>query len=226
MVEQGPSLDKAIFNADGTDTLAPGAGRDANYGIPAMGSDGTNIIITKMDADGKSISIMQGQFVDGVPTEITTDGEAASLLINAFRELIIAGYNRAEGAIDINNIAPALLTRMKQTGLTQLTAPAQTTDKFNIELRGIFGFSFTVASIGTNIVVQLKGSIDRTNYGVLPLDNTAVPSASITTNQMTITANGTYLIYSSAPVVDAYLEFVSESGGTPTIDPDFFARRI
>ena len=97
----------------------------------------------------------------------------------------------------------------------------------NVEGKAVYGYSFTVGAINTTIDVQLEGSIDETNYAVLPLDCSQVPGiASITENVMQIDTDGTYLIYSSAPVVDVRFKFNAEAGGeTATIDCDFFARR-
>jgi len=201
MVEQGPSSDKTIFNLDGTDNLAPGSGRDANYGVPAMGSNGTKILVLKLDSDGKSISVVQGQFVDGVPTEITTDGEAASLLINAFRELIIAGYNRAEGAIDINDIDPAIEDTLQPGAQTTLTAPGDGTP-VNVETYHYHIWQVVVAAINTSVDVKINGSIDGTNYG-----NTAASATQYT-------ANDTYFIELVGKYKYLKPEFDAEAGGT------------
>lgn len=63
----------------------------------------------------------------------------------------------------------------------------------------------TVASINTNVVVRLEGSIDGTNYAPIISDQT-------------ITANGT-TVYSVAdrPVKWVRPRFVSESGGTDAL---------
>ena len=60
----------------------------------------------------------------------------------------------------------------------------------------------TVASVNTNVIVALEGSIDGTNY------------SKIITNQ-TITANGTtHYNIANHPVKFVQPVFVSESGGT------------
>ncbi len=60
----------------------------------------------------------------------------------------------------------------------------------------------TVASVNTNVVVRLEGSVDGTNY------------APIIANQ-TITANGTTIYsVSGRPVKWIRTNFVSETGGT------------
>jgi hypothetical protein len=63
----------------------------------------------------------------------------------------------------------------------------------------------TVATINTNVVVRLEGSIDGTNYAPIIADQT-------------ITANGT-TVYSvgDRPVKYVRPRFVSESGGTAAV---------
>jgi len=113
----------------------------------------------------------------------------------------------------------------KETGITQLTAPGDTSEQL-VNNYSAYGYTFTVASIDTNVIVNLEGSIDESNYAELTLQNTAMTGAAITTNRVTITANGTYTIWSKDPVIDVRFNWVSESGGTAaTIDADFFARR-
>lgn len=86
------------------------------------------------------------------------------------------------------------------------TAPASG-EAYQIDLPNrsapnIFLFAATVASINTNVVVRLDGSLDGTNY------------APIISGQ-TITANGTsFYTVSNMPVKYIQPVFVSESGGT------------
>jgi hypothetical protein len=130
--------------------------------------------------------------------------------------------NNAERTQEIN---PFLAIQQEITGITQLTAPGDTAEVL-VNNYGVYGYTFTVASIDTNVIVNLEGSIEQSNYAELPLKNTAVTTGAISSNRMTITANGTYVIYSDAPMKDVRFNWVSESGGTAaTIDTDFFGRR-
>jgi hypothetical protein len=87
-----------------------------------------------------------------------------------------------------------------------LSAPgsgtAQTVDLPNRHAAKNYSLFVTVASINTNVIVRLDGSVDGTNY------------APVIANQ-TITANGTYF-YSLAntPLKSVQPVFVSETGGT------------
>lgn len=63
----------------------------------------------------------------------------------------------------------------------------------------------TVASINTNVVIRLEGSIDGTNFGPI-------------INDQTITANGTTIFsVGDRPVKFIRPRFVSESGGTAAV---------
>ena len=108
---------------------------------------------------------------------------------------------------------------------TQLVAPGNS-DEFNVEGSSLHTAEVTVASINTNVVVQLEGSVDGTNFMILPLEGAVVSGLSITANVATITANGTYLLYvKDVALKEIRLKFVSESGGTAaTIDTKFYSK--
>ena len=66
-------------------------------------------------------------------------------------------------------------------------------------------FQVTVASIGTNVVIRLSGSLDGTNFFTLQSD-------------VTLTANGTYgYVFANTPVRYVRGQLVSISTGTPTV---------
>ena len=80
-----------------------------------------------------------------------------------------------------------------------------------------------VASINTNVVVNVDGSMDGTNFFTVPLVNTAVASLALSANLATITANGTYLLQASGKMKYVRLTWVSEAGGTAaTLDVVYF----
>jgi hypothetical protein len=69
-------------------------------------------------------------------------------------------------------------------------------------------FQITVASIGTNVVIRLEGSLDDTNYFNLNQTET----------DFTLTSNGTYgYVLSGCPVQYVRVRLVSISGGTPSV---------
>jgi hypothetical protein len=108
---------------------------------------------------------------------------------------------------------------------SQLTAPGDT-GEVTIEGSTDHTAQITIASINTNVVVQLEGSVDSTNFMILPLEGAVVTGLAITNNVATITANGTYLLYvKDVAIKDIHLTFVSEAGGTAaTIDTKFYSQ--
>jgi hypothetical protein len=92
------------------------------------------------------------------------------------------------------------------SGLTATgEGPAYAIDQPNRHAPTNIGMYVTVASINTNVVVRLDGSIDGTNY------------APLITGQ-TITGNGTqYYGLANTPVKYVKPIFVSESGGTAAV---------
>jgi hypothetical protein len=94
-------------------------------------------------------------------------------------------------------------------GVAALTAQTTAGVSSAIEIGGRdIAFQVTVASIGTNVVIRMEGSLDGTSY--FNLDQTNADT--------TLTANGTFgYILSSAPVRYVRLRLVSLSGGTPSV---------
>ena len=98
--------------------------------------------------------------------------------------------------------------------LTQITATSGGSDSVNmvsLDTHNIYKhavFQVTVASINTNVIVRLQGSLDNTNW--YHLDEALQDN--------TYTANGTYLIEYRGEGCSRYLRLykVSESGGTDT----------
>lgn len=98
---------------------------------------------------------------------------------------------------------------------TQLVA-AGSTDHIHVPGARNHVFQLLLAAVNTNVIVEIQGSHDGTNFGVLSMDNTAVTGVSgISANRATITANGTYF-FVAKNVTTPYVRFtfVSESGGT------------
>lgn len=109
-------------------------------------------------------------------------------------------------------VAPGILTYSKT--FTQLVA-AGSTDHIHVPGVKNHTFQLLLASSDTNVIVEIQGSHDGTNFGVLTMDNTAVTGVSgISSNRATITADGTYL-FTAKNVSVPYVRFtfVSESGG-------------
>lgn len=102
----------------------------------------------------------------------------------------------------------------------QLTvADTQTANIGSIGLRN-HTMQVLVASIGTDVVVELEGSHDGTNFFDIPLDSeTPVTGLAVTLNRATITANGTYALIAKNTVLKFIrLHLVSINTGSPTVD--------
>jgi len=108
---------------------------------------------------------------------------------------------------------------------TQLTAVG-VTDSVTIEGSTDHTVQVTVATIDTNVVIQLEGSVDGTNFFILPIEDSTVSGLAISANVVTITANGTYLLYvKETAIKQIRLNFVSEAGGAAaTIDSKFYSQ--
>lgn len=90
------------------------------------------------------------------------------------------------------------------TSFTALTAAGVTAFQ-SIDSGNNICFQVTVASIGTNVVIKLSGSLDGANFFNLQSD-------------ATLTANGTYgYVFANTPVLYVRGELVSISTGTPTV---------
>ena len=147
-----------------------------------------------------------------------------SVLINGITSQEYPLMDMATGTVPVQPMSSIPLNSMRVTGITQLTA-AGATSVIDVSGYSKCGYGFTVAAINTNVVVDIQGTIDGTNFFSVPLTSGAMANLAITANQATVTANGTYYIGTSdIPLYQVKFNFVSESGGTAaTIDADFIA---
>jgi hypothetical protein len=88
---------------------------------------------------------------------------------------------------------------------------AGATDALSVAVQDVvaattFGVQVKVASIGTNVVVRVEGSLDGTNFFNLDAAD------------KTLTSNGTYFYnYSDRPLKQIRGNLISISAGTPTV---------
>ena len=213
--------DDAIITASGTDptTLTiTGAAFTATDSFVVY----TNISKQTTTDDG---SILVKEIAETTVPTAVADGATVAAWFDEYGKQILAGFNLSVDAQDSNTINFPGLSPSIVTGITQLTAPGDTVE-VDVSQAYQYGYAFTIASIDTNVTVQLEGSIDETNYTTVPLDNTAIANVTITNNQMIITANGTYIMWATAPLKDVRFDFVAETGGTAaTIDADFIMKK-
>ena len=113
-----------------------------------------------------------------------------------------------------------------QKVFTQLITPGLT-DALKITGMKNHTFQVVVAEIDTNVIVEVQGSNDGTNFFPLTIDNTATGSFAITTNRPTITGNGNYhLRVQNTSLHSVKFSFVSESGGdsSATLDVTYYGQ--
>lgn len=90
------------------------------------------------------------------------------------------------------------------TSFEPLTAPGNTSFQ-SLDSGTNIAFQVTVASIGTNVVIRLSGSLDGTNFFNLQSD-------------VTLNTNGTFgYVFANTPVLYVRGQLVSISTGTPTV---------
>lgn len=90
------------------------------------------------------------------------------------------------------------------TSFAPLTAAGNTSFQ-SLDSGTNIAFQVTVASIGTNVVIRLSGSLDGTNFFNLQSD-------------VTLTTNGTFgYVFANTPVLYVRGQLVSISTGTPTV---------
>lgn len=154
------------------------------------------------------------------------NGKDAIVFGDEVGRIVLASTDFTTRANKVNDIDPALLIKKEDTDLTQLTAPGEVGEEF-VRLYSAYGYFVKVANINTNVVVRIETTGDTADgWGIATLKNTDIPNCAITNNQMTITANGIYPIWTIDPAVKAKLVWVSESGGTDAVlDQSLFFRR-
>lgn len=145
--------------------------------------------------------------------------------LQAELEIINETVNTALNAMNVTDVSPAELITMGPLPPEAFTAPGSS-DARDVEEFSAFGYAVTVSTIDTSVLVDIIGSNDNTNYSTLEMSNAALPGGAVTANQMTITANGTYVIWARTPIKYIKFRFVSEIGGTAAaISTSLFARR-
>jgi hypothetical protein len=137
------------------------------------------------------------------PTEVT-NGYGVALLGDLAGRIIIKGYDFSAGGIRIVDPAPACQQKLGPITFAQLTAPGSTVVTNVVPYKN-FSWVVKVGSINTNVIVQVDGSHNNTDFYNLA-------GIGLTT---TIIANGVYEIaIMNAATAYTRLTFISEDGGT------------
>ena len=99
-----------------------------------------------------------------------------------------------------------------KSGVYNLTTPGTQTAGLAVAYYTRITCQYTIANIGTNVVVRLEGSADGSNWSQLAADDL----------DTTRTANGSYMfIVNNVALTQVRLNWVSATGGTPTINAVF-----
>lgn len=157
-----------------------------------------------------------GKLYSGVPAALTT-GKIGAFWLDLFRRLIMYGFSFGSEATEIENVAPAEFAPFKPVDMDQLTAPG-VTDEIEILDFNRVSAGIVVATIDTNIVARLEGSMDGTKWFPLAIEDTSITGLAISGANATITANGPfYLVSRKCSASFARVRWVSETGGTAAV---------
>lgn len=132
-------------------------------------------------------------------------GDASAANQTALNALITTLLTQLPATLGVKTQVLALSVNVAQDKNTwaQLTAPG-VTPAFSMVGYKRATVAVTIATINTNVVIRIEGSLDGTNWFNL----------SATDTDTTFTANGTYGFNVEAAVDNIRLNFVSEAGGT------------
>ena len=159
-----------------------------------------------------------GKVFTGVPAA-EANGDLAAPWIDENRRIILYSFAFTSEALQIEDVAPAVQAPFEPVAMAQLVAPGATDpiEMFDFDRLAV---QIILANRDTNVIVELQGSLDGTNYFSLCPENAVITGLAIAGSQATITADGTYQL-TSKPCAARYGRFnwISEAGGTAaTID--------
>lgn len=111
-------------------------------------------------------NVMQvgGQIKTAVPTA-GVNNALVPLLVNTYRELILAGYNRSQGSIDTSQVAATKIPPIIETGWTALTVAGTFTPWRDVRDLTNHTIEYIISSIGTSVALRFWGAIagDQSN---------------------------------------------------------------
>ena len=157
-----------------------------------------------------------GKLYSGVPDALTT-GKIGAFWLDLFRRLLMYGFSFGSEATEIEDVAPAEFAPFKPVAMDQLSAPGVTDEIETLDFNRASA-AIVVATIDTNAVFRLEGSMDGTKWFPIAIEDTSVTGLAISGAEATITANGPfYLVSEKISCNFARARFVSESGGTAAV---------
>jgi hypothetical protein len=161
-------------------------------------------------------TVMTGGKLDADLPDEELDGDVGAILLDLRRRLVPRGSNLNGYSQFVNDSNPALRRKFEHEFET-LTAPGQT-NEVNVENWKNIIVALTFASLDTNAVVEIQGSMDASAGSWFPIaayDN-SITGWAVSGAQGTITvADATHALHLK-PVSANWIRvnFVSESGGT------------
>ncbi len=138
-----------------------------------------------------NVSQVGGEVETTVPTE-EADGTLAALILTSFRELVMAGYNRAMHAQDISPVSAAKIPALIEDGWVALEAAGDETPPRDTRLYATHTIAYDITmGILTSMDLIVWGSIDGTLW--LPLASFNVLGAGVLEDSIKIEAQVTYI---------------------------------
>jgi hypothetical protein len=150
-------------------------------------------MLGRLIEDDDKINVIGGIAKEYMPSEVA-DNTAAALLLDLHGKLILAGYNYASDALNVNVVNPA--SERTIGPLTQFTAMATAGAGAWVNVKGLSNFTFHIlvggGTTNTNIVVE--SSMDGVNYA--PCKDDILNSTA--NGILNITSDGNYeLVFSN-----------------------------
>ena len=199
---------------------------DTNKILQPDGSGATEFNTAEIDnavaTDGDvapAKTVQAGGKLDADLPDEEADGDLGAILLDLRRRLVPRGSNLNGYSQFVNDSNPALRRKFEHA-FEQLTAPGQT-NEVNVENWKNIIVALTFASLDTNAVVEIQGSMDASAGSWFPIaafDN-SITGWAMSGAQGTITvADATHALHLK-PVCANWIRvnFVSESGGTAVV---------
>jgi len=133
-------------------------------------------------AHGTGVAVLGGKAETGVPVAVA-DGRAVAAWVDAYGRLVQLATDVAQGALSVNDIAPAQMQTARWLDWVALTAPAQVTPAAVVQGYKNLTLEYIIATIDTSVDLILWGSVDggTTSFVVWSdtIDNTELQTAAV-----------------------------------------------
>ena len=111
-------------------------------------------------AHGTGVAVLGGKAETGVPVAVA-DGDAVAIRMDAYGQLIQLATDVAQGALSVNDIAPAQAQTARWLDWVALTAPDQETPSAVVQGYENITVQYVIATIDTSVTLKIWGSIDN-----------------------------------------------------------------